>query len=142
MVREVVHLDRLEGAGADVQIERRDGRASCAHALEQLRREMQSGSGRRHAAVVCRIHRLVAVAIFGARGSANVGRQRHLAVPGERGGGIERTDEFYEPQAPAQNLDDLDRAVVAESYRDTGIELPARVHQSGTGPVMRTTYSP
>jgi len=50
MVREVVHFHRLERAGADLQVERRERRAPLFDALQQHRRKVQTRGRRRDAA--------------------------------------------------------------------------------------------
>ena len=68
VVLDVLHRDRAEGARADVQDDLRDGDAGRAQRVEQSRREMQPRGGRGHAALLARVHRLVAVAVFGRSG--------------------------------------------------------------------------
>ena len=86
---------------------------------------MQPGGGGGDAAVMRRVHGLVALAVLGARRTANVGRQRHLAVPGERGRSVEQPDEPHAPQSSPQSLHDLRDAVRAERHTAPRLELPS-----------------
>src|SRR5438876_451853 len=69
---DVIHLHGLERPGADVEIELRHGDALRAEPRQQLKREVQPRGGRGDAAVVRRVDGLVALAIVGARGPADV----------------------------------------------------------------------
>ena len=135
MARKVVGLDRLEGAGADMQIQLGECYAFVAQPVQQVAREMQPGGGGGDAAVMRRVHGLVALAVLGARRTANVGRQRHLAVPGERGRSVERPDEPHPPQSSPQSLHDLRDAVRAERYTASRLEFAARMPHGEPGPV-------
>ena len=137
---EVVHLDRFEGTGADVQVQRRDRRPARPHSIHQLRREMQPGGGCGDAAVVCGVHRLVAGAVLRDGRPADIRRQRRLTVLRERRSGIERANELHAPQPAAQHLDDLRRAVVAEADRAAGLELAAGMAHREPAPVGQLAH--
>ena len=86
VIARVVRLDRQEGAGADVQGHAMEARPRRLDALEQRRREMQTGGRRGHGAVFAREHGLIVGAVGGANGAArgDVGRQRRRAEPLDR----------------------------------------------------------
>src|SRR6266566_1757387 len=88
------------------------------------------------AAVVRRIDRLIAI-LIGLRGTApDVGRQRNLAVLGERRARVERSDKTYAPKSAAQYLQNLDCAVIAQCDVSTRLQLPARVPHCEPGPIL------
>src|SRR5947209_10083909 len=75
----VFHAHRLEGAQAHMQGDFRDIDAVLADAGENFRSEMQAGSRGGHTVLLLRIDSLIAFAIFGAVGAADIGRQRHMS---------------------------------------------------------------
>jgi len=87
------------------------------------------------AAVVRRIDRLIAI-LIGLRGTApDVGRQRNLAVLGERRARVERSDKTYAPKSAAQDLDDLGGAVAAECDAPARFEFATGMHHREPRPV-------
>ena len=133
--REIVHLHRLERAGPDVQVERHHGDALGAERVQQLGREVQPGGGRRNAAFVLGIDRLVALAVSRPSRAPDIGRERDLTVLLERRPRVERAEELHTPQSTSEHLDDLDGAVGAEPHRASRLELPARMSHGKPRPV-------
>lgn len=87
-------VDRLEGAGADAQLDPRGLDPAGGEGREQGAGEMQAGGGRGDRARAVGEHRLVALAVAGAVRAPDVGGQRHApAALGQRehpaGAGLE-----------------------------------------------------
>ena len=136
----VIHLHGLERPGADVEIELGHGDALRAEPRQQLKREVQPRGGRGDAAVVRRVDGLVALAIVGARGPADVRGEWHLPVFRQGAPRVERPDETHAPEPPTERLDDLDRAVVADGQASSRLELAPRMTQREPGAVRQLAH--
>ena len=130
-------LHRSEGAGADVQGDRRLADAALAEPGDQAAREVEARGGRRHRPGARRVDGLVVAAVAGVgRALAqDIGRQRHLAVTGQRllqGAGAERE---AEPHLAALALvDDLRREIGAEADLVARPQPPRRPCQGAPPP--------
>ncbi len=80
MLRQVLALDRLEGACADVQGEVRERDATRLETRKHRRVEMQSRGRRSDRARIARVDGLVALAVVVVGGTRDIRRQRHFAV--------------------------------------------------------------
>ena len=127
MGTEIVGFHRLERAGAYVEVDRGDQNAALVDLREQLRGEMQAGGWRGDAAVVRRVHGLIAVRIGRFRRAADVRWQWHFAVLRECSARVECPDKSDATQSAAQDLNDLDGTVVAERDAALGFQLSARM---------------
>ena len=80
MILDALGLDRLEGAGTDVQRDGGDLDPRRLERLEHLAREVQPRGRGRHRSRLGGVDGLVPVAVLGQRRALEVGRQRHGAV--------------------------------------------------------------
>ena len=131
----VLHLHRAEGAQTHVQQHRHDVHALCPDALHQLRREVQARRGCGGAALLLRVHRLVALPIR--KLLVNVGRQRHLAQLVQRGLHRALAGEVHDAPAVLLHLrDGRHQPSAAEEHLRTRAQLLARAHD-GLPPLGR-----
>src|ERR1700741_3313196 len=86
---------------------------------------MQTGGGCGDAAVVSRVHRLIALLIGSCGGASDVRRQRYFAEFGECPTRVECADEPNAAQATPEDLHDFGCAVVTERDTPARLELAA-----------------
>ena len=138
MIGRVLGADRLERVEADDQLDRGRAHADRREALEQLSREVEPGGrGGGRAGFACE-HRLVPLGV--AQPLADVGRQRHLAVPFEQHQRVVVAEQLDPERVTGRRslTHPYDRHVVSDELLALG-ELAARSDQRLPDPPVVVT---
>ena len=143
MSRQIVAVDRLEGAGADMQRDVGELDAALAQCIEDGGIEVQARSRRRDGAGMARVDRLIAGVVERVGRSRDVGRQRHLAMAVEV---VDYRDTVVEAQKKkaAVALDDRRRHIARQidARSDTrGRGLPCTASTLRPPPRRRSSIS-
>jgi hypothetical protein len=137
VVSRMLDVDRLEGAGPNVQDDICTPDALFIESREQVRGEVQAGGRRGDRSALFRVDRLVAFSVCGLVDTRDVRREWNVAVFLDRFVRDESRRQSYDAGAAFGRRHDLDLEVVGDSDDATRLELAAGMHHRFPGAIAQ-----